>query len=130
VEIRAWMRQEDSRWLAGMEGDPAVRATAATRQRCLQTLRRAVARTLGAEEAAGPLTLVVEVLPLLAGVAEAADVMGWDKRRVITYIDRGRFPEPLQSLASGRVWLRADVERYAADWRSRHALRSRRKPSA
>jgi hypothetical protein len=127
VEIRAWMRQEDGRWLAGIEGDPAVRATAATRQRCLQTLRRAVARTKGT---AGPLTLVVEVLPLLAGVAEAADVMGWDKRRVITYIDRGRFPEPLQSLASGRVWLRADVERYAADWRSRHALRSRRKPSA
>jgi hypothetical protein len=130
VEIRAWMRQEDGRWLAGIGGDPAVRATAATRQRCLQTLRRAVARTLGAEGTAGPLTLVVEVLPLLAGVAEAADVMGWDKRRVITYIDRGRFPEPLQSLASGRVWLRADVERYAVDWRSRHAVRSRRKPSA
>jgi hypothetical protein len=127
MEIRAWMRQEDGRWLAGIEGDPAVRATAATRQRCLQTLRRSVARTEGTT---GPLTLVVEVLPLLAGVAEAADVMGWDKRRVITYIDRGRFPEPLQSLASGRVWLRADVERYAADWRSRHAARSRRKPSA
>jgi hypothetical protein len=124
------MRQEDGRWLAGIEGDPAVRATAATRQRCLQSLRRAVARTLGAEGTAGQLTLVVEVLPLLAGVAEAADVMGWDKRRVITYIDRGRFPEALQSLASGRVWLRADVERYAADWRSRHAHRSRRKPSA
>jgi hypothetical protein len=71
-------------------------------------------------------TVIVEVLPVLAGVAEAAEVMGWDKRRVITYIDRGRFPEPLQSLASGRVWLRADVERFASDWRSRRAHRGRR----
>jgi len=69
--------------------------------------------------------LVVEVVPVLAGVAEAADVMGWDKRRVITYIDRGRFPEPLQSLASGRVWVRSDVETFARDWRARRGRRSR-----
>lgn len=70
----------------------------------------------------GPLTLIVEVSPVLAGVAEAAEVMGWDKRRVITYIDRGRFPEPLQSLASGRVWLRSDVEAYAEEWRARRRV--------
>jgi hypothetical protein len=68
----------------------------------------------------------MEVLPLLAGVAEAAQVMGWDKRRVITYIDRGSFPAPVQSLASGRVWLRSDVERFALEWRTRQAARSRR----
>lgn len=71
----------------------------------------------------------MEVLPVLAGVAEAAEVMGWDKRRVITYIDRGRFPPPVQSLASGRVWLRAEIERYAADWRARRADRARRASS-
>jgi hypothetical protein len=52
-------------------------------------------------------------------VAEAAEVMGWDKRRVITYIDRGTFPQPLQALASGRVWVRTDVEAFAETWRAR-----------
>jgi hypothetical protein len=39
---------------------------------------------------------------------------------VITYIDRGQFPEPITWLASGRIWLREDVESYAVDWRARH----------
>ncbi len=64
-------------------------------------------RTIGDE-----VTLTVEVVPAVAGVAEAAEIMGWDKRRVITYIDRGSFPEPITSLASGRIWLREDVETY------------------
>jgi hypothetical protein len=59
-------------------------------------------------------------------VAEAAEVMGWDKRRVVTYIDRGRFPEPIQSLASGRVWLRGDLERFAESWHARQKERRRR----
>jgi hypothetical protein len=56
-------------------------------------------------------------------VAEAAEVMGWDKRRVITYIDRGRFPAPAQALASGRIWVRADVERFSQEWHARHRAR-------
>jgi hypothetical protein len=71
------------------------------------------------------LTLIVQAVPRLAGVAEAAQVMGWDKRRVITYIDRGRFPEPIQSLASGRVWLRKDLEDFAKAW---HERQRRRRP--
>jgi hypothetical protein len=126
MEVRAWMRQRGGRWVAGIDRDPSVEASGASRERCLQALRKAIGRR---SPAGAPLTLVVEVLPLLAGVAEAAEVMGWDKRRVITYIDRGRFPEPLQSLASGRVWLRADVEHYADEWRSRQAGRVRRTSS-
>lgn len=129
------MRQRGGRWVAGIDDDPSIRASGASRERCLQGLRKAVEQQTHPDEArsAGspsqPLTLIVEVFPVLAGVAEAAEVMGWDKRRVITYIDRGRFPEPLQALASGRVWVRADVERYATDWRSRRARRGRRPPS-
>jgi hypothetical protein len=66
---------------------------------------------------------------MLAGVAEAAQIMGWDKRRVITYIDRGRFPQPVQGLASGRVWLRSDVERFAREWRARQERRKHRPPA-
>ena len=69
---------------------------------------------------------MVETVPVLAGVAEAAEVMGWDKRRVVTYLDRGRFPPPVQSLASGRVWLRADVEAFAAEWWARYEGRRSR----
>jgi hypothetical protein len=129
VEIRAWMRQKGGRWVAGIDGDSSVRASGASRTRCVEGLRREIERSSRAGGSREPLTVVVEVLPTLAGVAEAAEVMGWDKRRVITYIDRGRFPEPIQSLASGRVWLRADVERYAAEWRSRQARRRRGSPS-
>ncbi len=126
MEFRAEMIQSESgRWTAVVDGDPAVTATGATKARCLAGLRRALERTLPAKAPREPVTIVVETLPMLAGVAEAADLLGWDKRRVVTYIDRGSFPEPVQSLASGRVWLRDDVEAYAADWRARHP---RRKP--
>ena len=121
VEFRAVMTQsEGGRWTAVVDGDPAVKASGATRERCLTSLRRAVERALPARARREPVTIVVETIPLLAGVAEAAEVMGWDKRRVVTYIDRGSFPEPLQTLASGRVWQRSDVEAYGADWRARH----------
>jgi len=88
-----------------------VEVTGTSKGSCLAELRKAV----GAD---APLT--VDVVPTLAGVAEAAEIMGWDKRRVITYIDRGQFPEPITWLASGRIWLREDVETYAQDWRARH----------
>jgi predicted DNA-binding transcriptional regulator AlpA len=118
------MRQEsDHRWTASSP-DPPLEVSAATRDGCLTQIRRAVTK---AGVAAGPaeLTLVVETIPLLAGVAEAAGVMGWDKRRVITYINRGSFPRPLQALAGGRVWARSDVEAFATQWRARRRLRRR-----
>lgn len=59
--------------------------------------------------------LVVEEEPDLVGVSEAAAIMGWDRRRVVTYLARGAFPTPLASLASGRVWRRDDVEAFARD---------------
>ena len=59
----------------------------------------------------------------LVGVAEAAAILGWDKRRVATYISRGSFPQPLASLASGRVWDRADIEAFAEAFRARRAAR-------
>lgn len=49
----------------------------------------------------------------LVGVAEIADRLGWDKRRVSTYVARGTFPEPVARLAMGQVWRWEDVERVA-----------------
>jgi SAM-dependent methyltransferase len=63
----------------------------------------------------------------LVGVAEAAAILGWDKRRVATYIRRGSFPEPVASLASGRVWEEGDVRAFAAAFRARQRGRAKRR---
>ena len=110
--VRARMWQSGGRWYAHVLDAPMfVEVTGTSRGGCLGELRKIVG-----DDA----VLTVEVVPDLVGVAEAAEIMGWDKRRVITYIDRGHFPEPIASLAGGRVWLREDVDAYASEWRERH----------
>jgi hypothetical protein len=116
AEIRVQLRQaEDGSWSATSNDD--IRVSGGTRDECVSNLRQ----RLGPEP-----TVTFEVVPRLAGVAEAAELMGWDKRRVITYVNRGSFPAPVQSLASGRVWLRDDVEAFARDWHARQDRRRRR----
>ena len=83
--------------------DRTIEAT--SRAACLEKIRKAAGRAV----------LTVEVVPDLVGVAEAAEILGWDKRRVFTYISRGSFPEPIAFLASGRVWRKRDVEDYARE---------------
>ena len=59
---------------------------------------------------------LVEKPPLashLVGLAEAAEMLGWDKRKLATYRKRGVFPEPVQELKSGPVWLRSQIIKYA-----------------
>jgi hypothetical protein len=110
VRVRLW--ETGGRWYAHIMDTPAfIEVTGTTRERCLQELRKTTGENV---------SLMIDVVPQIVGVAEAAEIIGWDKRRVVTYIDRGRFPEPLTSLASGRIWLREDVERYAREWRSGH----------
>jgi hypothetical protein len=89
--------------------------SARSKVRCLALLRAAAGEST---------SLTVEVTPRLAGVAEAAALLGWDRRRVITYVDRGSFPEPVAHLASGRVWRHEDVEAFARA-RARRRVRPR-----
>lgn len=53
--------------------------------------------------------------PLL-GLAEAASLLGWDRRKLSVYRERGIIPEPIQTLASSPIWdtlaFRAFIERY------------------
>ncbi len=92
-----------------------IEVTGVSRRECLAELRKATGDDV---------SLTVEVVPDVVGVAEAAEIMGWDKRRVVTYIDRGSFPEPITALASGRIWLREDVQAYADEWRARRAAKA------
>lgn len=110
---RARMWQSGGRWYARiLDASAYIEVTGVSRHQCMDELRRVTGDDV---------TLAVEVIPQVVGVAEAAEIMGWDKRRVITYIDRGSFPEPLIALASGRIWLREDVEGYASEWHGRRA---------
>jgi hypothetical protein len=111
--VRARLWETGGRWYARILDVPIyVEVTGTSRAGCLDELRRAIGDDV---------ELTVEVIPRIAGVAEAAEIMGWDKRRVITYLDRGSFPEPLTALASGRIWLTEDLEAYADEWRARRA---------
>lgn len=61
-----------------------------------------------------------ETIPPLAGYAEAAEILEWDKRKIGTYMKRAEeknwpnsmFPEPIQRLASGPIWTRKQIEEY------------------
>lgn len=104
------MHRDDAGWL-GRLGDEEIRTK--TRDGCVSALRRL----------AGDAVLVVEETPDLVGVTEAAAILGWDRRRVMTYVARGSFPTPLAALASGRVWRRDDVEAFGRDRRRRKGRR-------
>jgi predicted DNA-binding transcriptional regulator AlpA len=109
------MWESGGRWFAHILDVPAyIEVTGTSRSACLEELRKVTGDDVD---------LTIDVIPAVVGVAEAAEIMGWDKRRVITYIDRGSFPEPITTLASGRIWLREDVEEYAAQWRAAHPAR-------
>jgi len=97
------MRREPEVWV-GRVGAREVRTT--TRDGCVRSLRRLA----GLDR-----LVVIELTPELVGVSEAAALLGWDRRRVATYVRRGAFPMPVATLASGRVWRREDVEAFGRD---------------
>jgi hypothetical protein len=119
ARIRMW--ETGGRWFAHvLDVSAFIEVTGTSREGCLHELRSVTGEDVD---------LMIEVIPTVVGVAEAAEIMGWDKRRVITYLDRGSFPEPLTTLASGRIWLREDVEAYAARWRATHPAKRAASPT-
>lgn len=111
-DVRARVWETGGRWYAHILDAPAfIEVTGTSRERCIAELRKVTGDDV---------TLTLELIPGIAGVAEAAEIMGWDKRRVVTYLDRGQFPDPLTTLASGRIWLREDIEAFADEWRRDH----------
>lgn len=58
--------------------------------------------------------LAEESLFPLVGLSDAAKIIGWDRRRVQTYLQRGKFPEPIQRISSGPVWTYKQIEAYKA----------------
>lgn len=56
--------------------------------------------------------LVLSMVLELVGVAECAEMLDWKKQQVYEYRQRGKFPEPIQTLASGPLWTRKQIEEY------------------
>lgn len=48
----------------------------------------------------------------IVGVKEAAEILGWSRKKVSAYYPRGNFPKPIKTLYSGPIWYRAQIERY------------------
>lgn len=61
-----------------------------------------------------------KLIPPLAGLAEAAEMLGWSKSQVNTYMTRAKvknwpddmFPKPIQVLASGPIWFEKQIETF------------------
>jgi prophage regulatory protein len=49
----------------------------------------------------------------LAGIREAAEILGVSRQRVNQLERLKGFPKPLDRIAAGPVWRRADVEKWA-----------------
>lgn len=51
-------------------------------------------------------------MPELVGLAEVSEILGISKQAINTYMQRGKFPDPIQRLASGPIWIREQIEDY------------------
>lgn len=49
----------------------------------------------------------------LAGVTDIGAMLGVTKQRAAQLVERDGFPEPLDRIASGRVWDRETIEKWA-----------------
>jgi len=59
---------------------------------------------------------------LIVGVKEAAEMLGVEKSNFVRdHANKPQFPAPIAELASGRFWLRSDVERYRQRAGATHA---------
>ena len=67
----------------------------------------------------------IPVSPDLAGITEIAALLDKSPRTVRNYVRRPDFPAPVEELATGRVWRRADIEKWA---RAHLPLRTGRPP--
>jgi uncharacterized protein YuzE len=61
------------------------------------------------------------------GVKEAAELVGVEKPNFVRdFANKTNFPKPLIDVASGRIWLRSDIERFLMSRKSHNRLKSTR----
>jgi uncharacterized protein YuzE len=68
---------------------------------------------IGAKDVIGASADEIDFSGEIVGVKEAAELAGKDKANFLRDLaSREDFPKPIVSLASGRYWLSAEIERY------------------
>ena len=68
---------------------------------------------IGAKDVIGTSADEIDLSGEIVGVKEAAELAGKDKANFLRDLaSREDFPKPIVSLASGRYWLSAEIERY------------------
>lgn len=65
----------------------------------------------------------------LVGAVEASEILNVERTRVSRYIKTGVMPPPLAKLRATSVWLREDVEKFAAQRREAKVKRERERQS-
>lgn len=90
---------------------------------CAHFFRDTSTCTLGTDDPISPDStpckhLVLIQLPIV-GSKEAADILGWDRRKVATYYSRHLLPRPIALLASGPIWGRHQIENYRDELRAK-----------
>lgn len=121
--VRVVVTHGDCWWTAQAPLIPGCSARGRTKGECLRKLVTEARRLLGEDGA----LLLEEDPPVLVGVSEAAEILGWDRRKVAVYASRGQMPPPVAHLAGGTVWRRADIEDYRARQEISSRTRSRRR---
>lgn len=124
MSVPVRIRQDPGGGWRAISDEFGIEVTGSSRDQCLERLHQAVLGVLPAVSwERGPPVVWLEEVPRLVGVTEAAAILGWDKRRVSTYVKRGSFPPPLESLAGGRIWAREDIQRFAQRFRRRRRVK-------
>ncbi len=124
MSVPVRLRQDPGGEWRAISEEYDIEVTASTREKCLERLHEAVLAALPAVSwERGPPVVWLEEVPRLVGVTEAAAILGWDKRRVSTYVKRGSFPEPVEELAGGRVWALDDLLAFREDFKARQHRR-------
>lgn len=101
-----------SPWLAGSAGDQVIRAAATATGIGLVELLALEVLTIPEHDR----RLAQPAFPAIVGVSEIAEILGVTRQRASALQTRPGFPEPLQVLASGPVWLRSAIDRFASTW--------------
>ena len=82
--------------------------------------------TAGLNSASGVRGTVAGMSPDLVGFGELPKLLGVSRATAARLAKREDFPVPIEQLASGRVWRRRDVER----WAKKHPPRGPGRPPA
>lgn len=62
----------------------------------------------------------IKKIPELLSTSDFAKALGWDRRKVDTYCNRGIIPPPAVETRVGKLWTRSQVEWFKREYKIRN----------